>query len=361
MTRRSSPAPRRRLSARPSPKVIREFGDRGTLWLLEDPANLHDLLQIVEPSLAEQLDFSRAERVPRTFIPADLRKRESDLIVSVPFRGEAAGEVWVYLLLEHQSTPDRWMGLRLFLYMYMAQIWDRQWREWEDGNVPEEERRLRPIVPLLFYTGEERWAAPLDLASLMRLPAELEAFAPRWRTLRLDLHETPPETLTRFASAVGWALRALQAESAPSAEMEQVLSEAMAGLEGLTEEQAGQWQRAAWYLMLLVMNRREEEALAELLVERARRSKFRQRGEVVAMGKSILEQVEARGEESGIRQALVMVLVRRFGALPPEVEAALERADVTTMSAWLATAATATSLAEVGIVPAGPRPEGASG
>ena len=37
----------------PSPEVIREFNDRGTLWLLEDPANLRDLLRIVEPEVAE--------------------------------------------------------------------------------------------------------------------------------------------------------------------------------------------------------------------------------------------------------------------------------------------------------------------
>jgi hypothetical protein len=254
------------------------------------------------------------------------------------------------------------MGLRLFLYM--AQLWDSQRRKWEDASTPVVERHLRPIIPLVFYTGSERWTGPIDLASLMELPASLERFVPRWETLRLDLHETPPETLTRFATAVGWALRALQAESAPRAEMARVLLEAMAGLEGLSEGQAGQWLRAAWYLVLLVLHRREEETLAELLVEQAQQSKFRERSEVAAMGKSILEQVEARGEargeESGIRQALVTVLARRFGALPPEVEAALKGADVPTMSAWLATAATASSLAEVGIVPDGPRSEGAN-
>ena len=55
------------------------------------------------------LDFSRAERVNRSFIPADLRKQESDLIFSVPWRGaqaRLAREVWVYVLLEHQSRPD---------------------------------------------------------------------------------------------------------------------------------------------------------------------------------------------------------------------------------------------------------------
>jgi len=52
---------------------IREFNDRATLWLLEDPANLRDLLQICEPDLAPLLDFTRAERVNRSFIPADLQ------------------------------------------------------------------------------------------------------------------------------------------------------------------------------------------------------------------------------------------------------------------------------------------------
>ena len=36
----------------PNEEVIREFNDRGTLWLLEDPLQLRDLLQILEPELA---------------------------------------------------------------------------------------------------------------------------------------------------------------------------------------------------------------------------------------------------------------------------------------------------------------------
>jgi hypothetical protein len=49
---------------------------------------------------------------------------------------------------------------------------------------------------------------------LMDLPPELERFVPDWETLFLNLRQTPPETLTRFASAIGWALRVLQAEKA---------------------------------------------------------------------------------------------------------------------------------------------------
>jgi hypothetical protein len=335
---------------RPSPPVVREFNDRGSLWLLEDPANLRGVLQILEPDLADRLDFARAQRINRRFIPADLQKRESDLIFQVPFTGRGPGrEIWVYVLLEHQSEPDPLMGLRL--YLYMGQLWDSQRREWEDANVPAAERRLRPVIPLVFYTGTETWRAPIGLASLMDLPAELERFVPGWETLLLDLHETPPQTLTRFATAAGWALRVLQAEKAPLAEMERVLTEAIAGLEGLPEEQAGQWLRVAWYFALLIRHRREEPELMELLQERAEQSKFRMREEIITMGQTIAQRIEEEAKREAKREDLEMVLTERFGPIPAAIQRQLSTADVEALKTWLRVASRATRLEEVGILP----------
>ena len=67
---------------------IREFSDRGVLWLLESPRNLHDLVALLSKDIAERLDFGRAERVNRSFIPEDLHKQEADLLYRVPFRKE---------------------------------------------------------------------------------------------------------------------------------------------------------------------------------------------------------------------------------------------------------------------------------
>ena len=49
---------------------------------------------------------------------------------------------------------------------------------------------------------------------------------PSWETLFLNLHRTPPDALTRFATAVGFALRVLQSEQAPKAEFEAALRNA---------------------------------------------------------------------------------------------------------------------------------------
>jgi hypothetical protein len=294
----------------PSEQVIREFNDRGTLWLLEDPANLRDLVQVLEPTLAAQLDITRAERINRSFIPADLQKEESDIIFRVPFQSgteQHSMEVLIYLLLEHQSKHDPLMGLRL--YLYMGHLWDSQRREWLDVGMPASELRLTPVLPIVFYTGRDAWTTPLGLNSLMAIPQELQDIVPHWRTLFLNLQGTPPEALTRFSTAVGYTLRVLQVEREPLTVMERVLNEALIGLEGLSSQQSAQWLRAAWYLVLLVYHRRprpEYNELVQLIRERTALSKFHHRQQEVenmvqSMAQSMAEEARARAEEAQAR------------------------------------------------------------
>jgi hypothetical protein len=362
----------------PSAEVIREFPDRGAQWLLEDPRHLRDLLQLVEPDLAARLEVDRAQRINRTLIPPDLRKQESDLIFRLPYRtrregaeleasGEA-GEVLIYVLLEHQSRHDRLMVLRLLLYM--AQLWAEQRRQAETSNLPDTQFRLIPVIPIIFYTGEESWTTPLDLAPLMELPSELARFVPGWETLFLNLHGKSVEELTRFSTAIGYALQVWQAENKPLAELEGAVREALTGLEGLPKEQAGSWLRVAWFLVLLAFHRRERSEYEVLLAEvqaQARSSKFKVREEGKQMGQTMAQYVEERGEQRGIqigeqrgeqrgrlltlRSAVATVLTVRFGELPVEIGSALEQAEPDQLQGWLERAATAESLNAVGILP----------
>ncbi len=96
----------------------------------------------------------------------------------------------------------------------MMELWEIQRREWDDRNAPLSERRLTPVVPFVFYTGEDHWATPLDFRDRFDIPPGCERFVPTWETLFLNLHRTPPEALTALVHAIGWALRALQAEKA---------------------------------------------------------------------------------------------------------------------------------------------------
>jgi hypothetical protein len=328
---------------------IREFDDRSSLWLFKDPRNLHDLIRLLDPALADRLDFSRARLDNRSFVNADLREQESDLLYSVPFRDddldeEEAPELWVYVLVENKATLKRRTVLTLL--DYMVQIWRGEADDWEAKHLPPEEQWLHPIVPLVYYTGERRWSAPTDLVSLMKLPKALaRIFVPNFVPLFLSLRDTPPEELTAQATAIGYALRVWQAEQRPLEEFEVALREAFSGLEGLTEQQEALWTRVAWFIMLFVYHRRDEVQLRDMVLEQVRQSHFSEKERMVAMGMSIAQQLEARAT----RAALEAVLVARFGPVPDEIRQVIDAANPEALSAWIPRAAVATTLAEVGI------------
>ncbi len=190
---------------------IEHFPDRSARWLLQDKENVRGLLEILAGELVERIDFTQLTQLNRSFISDTLREQESDIVFSVPFQGNPeTDEILIYILIEHQSTVDAMMGFRVLFYM--TQLWDAQRREWESKNIPKSQWRLRPILPIVFYTGEQRWQTPVSLTSIMDIPETLSEFVPRFNTLFLSVKETAASDLTRTGHPLGWLLTVLQKE-----------------------------------------------------------------------------------------------------------------------------------------------------
>ena len=148
---------------------IEQFPDHSTRWLLENKGNVRGLLETIADDLAGNFDFSHLTHINRSFIPYNLREKKSDILYSVPFRTESkTDEVFIYILIESRSNVEATIAFDMLLYM--TQIWEFLRREWESNNTSESQRRLRPIIPIVFYTREQRWQIPLDLGTLMDLP-----------------------------------------------------------------------------------------------------------------------------------------------------------------------------------------------
>jgi hypothetical protein len=83
--------------------------------LFSHPRMVEDLLRgYVTEEWVSEIDFSTLERVADSFISDDFREREDDVIWRVRW-----GERWLYLylLIEFQSTVDRFMAVRLLTYI----------------------------------------------------------------------------------------------------------------------------------------------------------------------------------------------------------------------------------------------------
>ena len=274
-----------------------QFPDSSAKWLLRQREHLEALLEMFLGSLVAAFDFDQIEQVHRSFIPDELRTQESDMVFSLPFRTpQPRQEVIVYLLIEHQSTVDRSMQLRLL--SYMVQIWMEERRQWIAAKQPEAEWRVTPIIPIVFYTGSREWKAPLSVAALMDIPEALTRFVPTFDTFLLDVKATAPERLTETGHPLGWVLTVLQQERPkdPGA-MRQALLDALDGLRDLRTDDAEAHERAILYIFLLILHRRdadEHQDLLRLLIQETT-----QNTELVDMAESIIEISEKRGHQRG--------------------------------------------------------------
>ena len=298
---------------------IEHFPDRSARWLFQDKENVRGLVEIVAGELVELIDFSQLSQINRSFIPDNLREQESDLVFSVPLQSESeADELLIYILIEHQSTVDSTMGFRVLFYM--TQIWDSQRREWESDNVPKGQWRFRPILPILFYTGEQRWHTPLTLNVIMDIPDMFSRFVPTFDILFLSVKETDESDLTKSDHPLGWLLTVLQKEHANKEAIRTAPIEAMSHINTLGEEQAQQRRRAISYLLLLTLHRRPADEHAELstLVDQQIEQPS-DREEVGIMAQTMAEHLIEQGETRAKQEALLKLIRFQFESVPESV------------------------------------------
>ena len=135
-------------------------------------------------AVSRELLWSSIEFDAVSFIDDRLRESESDLLYAI--RRQAGGApAWLYVLLEHQSTPDAWLRLRLL--KYRIRIWERDRR-----RHPKEEQ-LRLIVPLVLYQGERGWRIACEFSELFAAEVRGWPGVPRYAHLLVDQTEVGPD------------------------------------------------------------------------------------------------------------------------------------------------------------------------
>jgi hypothetical protein len=245
---------------------LHDFPDRATRSILRDWRNLRDTVMDTAPEIAARLAFERAEPVDRSFLLEDWRGRESDILYRIPFRS-GEGEVLICLLLEHQSTHDPRMPLRLLIYMVL--YWEREWKQWEDHHEPGEPLHITPILPIVFHTGQQAWRSQRKLSDLIHGPEELLSYIPDWQTLFWDLAEWTPEQLLQKEGAWMQALAVVRAERSDLKTFSAVFSEALRRVQQVGSEEGTRRHDLLWFLLSWAVWRRppeERDALEQVAV-----------------------------------------------------------------------------------------------
>ena len=138
-----------------------------------------DLVQgFITADWVKAVDFSTLELVSGSHMSDDLCARDDDLIWRVR---RADGWLYIYLLLEFQSSVDQYMAVRIMAYvalLYQGLI--RTGQLTPAGTLP-------PVVPVVLYNGRGRWTASQNVATLVEsMPGGLEIYRPRLSYLLID-------------------------------------------------------------------------------------------------------------------------------------------------------------------------------
>ncbi|HWM90643.1 MAG TPA: Rpn family recombination-promoting nuclease/putative transposase [Thermoanaerobaculia bacterium] len=152
----------------------------------------------VREEWVQELDLSTLEPFNGSYVSDDLRDRESDLVWRVRWGGEEW--VYVYLLLEFQSTVDSSMALRVMTYLGLL------YQDLYRRKLLTPSGRLPPVLSIVLYNGYRPWGAALDISDLVEpVPGGLERYRPSVRYILLDelrLAESELPSVRNLAAAV---------------------------------------------------------------------------------------------------------------------------------------------------------------
>src|ERR1700676_2967214 len=179
------------MAGSPLKKLIRNFPENGPKLLLENAANVRELLVLLHEAQVHAIDFTALTVERSHFVQPDYAHVALDLLLKAPFRVTGGGPprtILIYLLIEHQSKPQRFVMLRLAEYLLEA--YKMQKRAWDDKHTSDAQLSLQPVLPIVLYTGERRWEKIDTLVDVVDAGPLFTEMIPAFRPHFLNLRDT---------------------------------------------------------------------------------------------------------------------------------------------------------------------------
>jgi predicted transposase/invertase (TIGR01784 family) len=301
--------------------------------LFAAPEVVRDLiLGFIPDEWLHSLDYTTLERVSGSYITDDLRDRADDIVWRVKVGGEW---VYLYLLIEFQSTVDAWMAVRIMTYVgLLYQDLIKQKRV-----LPK--RRLPPVLPIVLYNGDGKWTAKTNVADLIpKAPGLLAKYVPQMEYLLIDENRYKVADLALMKNLVAAAIRFERPDSAAS--LMELIDRLNEWLDGNPELKR---IFAIWIRAMVLRHSQHRLILPKVRDLKELKMTLTDRFELWAL------EYEQKGIEKGIEkgEALLLqrLLVRRFGTLPSDRVAQIGSATQAQIEGWSDRVLDAASLEEV--------------
>ena len=164
--------------------MVNNHHDTGYKELFSYPEFVQQLIEGFAPAeIARLMDFSTLKSHNGNYITPLFEEKIEDVVWSVNVNWQGmTQEVYLYILLEFQSSVDRTMPVRLMHYAACF------YSELLKQKVVTPGQGLPPVFPVVLYNGSGRWTASLDLYDMImpEPPGLLQVYQPRMRYYLVD-------------------------------------------------------------------------------------------------------------------------------------------------------------------------------
>ena len=186
-------------------------------------------------------------RVEKSFILQDFSEKEADVVYQVQTE---TGNVIFYCLIELQSSVDFLMPYLMLLYM--TEIWRDTFNNTLDKERERKEFRLPAIIPVVLYTGQYNWTAPIQFKEMIASYLQFGNHIVDFNYILLDVNRYDEQELYNIANLLS-SIFVIDRKAKNQEELLVRLRQLMTGLQSLTYKQLQQFnvwlKNAIWPLV----------------------------------------------------------------------------------------------------------------
>ena len=320
--------------------------DTGYKELFSHPEFVQQLIEgFAPPEIAELMDFSTLQNHSGNYITPLFEEKFEDLVWSVEITSEGQKQqVYLYLLLEFQSSVDSSMPLRLM--HYVACFYD-QLLKTKAANL---QSGLPPVFPVVLYNGNKRWTAAQDIYELLRPepPAFLRTYQPHLRYYLIDEGQYTEQDLAKRNSPLS-GIFDIENASTDYQNLQKAVDRIIAIIQtdphkDRLDRIVTRWLKRHLQAAGTQINLEHLDSILEdkdMLAENLQNWAQKERNEGRLEGRNEGRQ---EGRQEGQSLALKKLIQLKFGDLPNWAEQKITRADSEQIDRWISKLLKANSL-----------------
>ncbi len=132
------------------------------------------------PEICTKIKMDTLEICKDSFVTKDMKEVHSDMLYKIQLEEK---EMFLYILFEHKSYPDRMIFIQLC--RYILSIFEMYLQE---NKSVEDAKNLPLVLPLVLYHGKEKWNMPVEFSRCFRsVSKEMQNFVPNFCYTLFDL------------------------------------------------------------------------------------------------------------------------------------------------------------------------------